>query len=60
MASNVVASDAADSFQNTMLKDRPLTIWQIRDRVLGPLASPRITVALFAMAIFIILVGTLA
>ena len=58
MASNVVTSDTADtSFQESMLGSRPNPIWQLRDRVLGPLASLKITVALFAMGIFIILVG---
>ena len=61
MASNAVASDTTDSaFQDTMLAARPLTIWRLRDMVLGPLASLKITVALFSMGIFIILVGTLA
>ena len=60
MASKVVSGDPSDSFHGTMLQARPLTIWRLRDRILGPLASLKITVTLFAMAIFIILVGTLA
>ena len=59
MASNAVSA-ASDSFQGAALKPRPLTIWRLRDIVLTPIASLKITVTLFAMAIFIVLVGTLA
>ncbi len=36
------------------------TVWQLTKRLLTPLASLRLTVALFAMSIVLVLVGTLA
>ena len=59
MASNTLPHNAPATFRADVADDTPLLSDALR-QVLMPLASLKLTVALFAMAIFLIFAGTLA
>ena len=60
MASDIPKNDSQNSSASSNDGDVGARVWQAVVQILKPLASLKITVVLFLMAIFIIFVGTLA